>query len=77
MRLILKEIETGVKEKLRSRLEQQGINVDNISLDDLDKLNISITDEKDSSDEYGSDSSADDGLPLHLEKLANVSQTIR
>jgi hypothetical protein len=70
--MILKEIETGVKEKLRMRLESQGINVDVISMEDIDKLNITITEEKDSSDEYGSDSSADDGLPLHLERIANV-----
>ena len=44
-KLIMKEIESSVKEKLRSKLELQGINVDQMSLDDLEKFNINLEDD--------------------------------
>ena len=61
-----------MKEQIRTKLESQGINVDNLNLiEDFDKLNVKLDDdEQESSDDAGSDSSADDGLPLHLEHLA-------
>jgi hypothetical protein len=60
---------------LRSRLESQGINVDQVNLfEDLNNLNVNLDDdEEESSDDPGSDSSADDGLPLHLERFAKVN----
>ena len=74
-KLILLEIESLLKEQLRSRLECQGINVDQVNLfEDLNNLNVNLDDdEQESSDDPGSDSSADDGLPLHLERFAKVS----
>ena len=70
----MREIESVLKDKLRDRLNAQGVYVDNFSLDDLDKYNINLEeDDKESSDDHGSDSSADDGLPLHLERFVSVS----
>ena len=73
-KLILIEIEALLKEQLRAKLECQGINVDQVNLfDDLNNLNVNLDDdEQESSDDPGSDSSADDGLPLHLERFAKV-----
>lgn len=70
----MKEIESQFKEKYRQKLESQGINVDQMNMDDLDKLDINLDEDegKESSDDYGSDSSVDDGLPLHLERFATV-----
>ncbi|CAF0708203.1 unnamed protein product [Brachionus calyciflorus] len=75
-KLIMNEIEALLKEQIRSKLESQGINVDQINLlDDLDKFNIQLDEEEqESSDDAGSDSSADDGLPLHLERFAKMRQ---
>lgn len=46
--MILAEVEIFMKEQVRSKLESQGINVDQINLIDFDleKLNISLDDDE-------------------------------
>ncbi len=70
----MQEVEAQFKEQIRTRLESQGINVDQLNLiNDFDSLQINFNEEEEeSSDDPGSDSSADDGLPLHLERFAKV-----
>ncbi len=60
-----------MRETLRIKLGQCGINLDNMLLmEDFDLLSYNFDDDDLSS--AGSDSSGDDGLPLHLEKFAKV-----
>lgn len=43
----MKEVESLLKEQIRSKLESQGINVDQINLlDDLDSLNIKLDEDE-------------------------------
>jgi hypothetical protein len=61
-----------MREQLRFKLEAQGFNIDQMNLiEDFDLLSVNFDDDDQSS--VGSDSSADDGLPLHLERFAKVN----
>lgn len=46
--MIMLEVENMMKEQIRSKLESQGINLDQVSLVDLDfeKLNIDLDDDE-------------------------------
>lgn len=48
VKMILYEVENLMKEQVRTRLEQQGINVDQVNLIylDFEKLNISLDDDE-------------------------------
>ena len=47
MKLILAEVEGIMKEQIRSKLESQGINVDQLNLiEDYDKLNVKFDDDE-------------------------------
>ena len=47
MKLILGDVESLMKEQIRSKLESQGINVDQINLiEDYDKLNVKLDDDE-------------------------------
>ena len=60
-----------MRETLRIKLGQRGINLDNMLLmEDFDILSVNFDDDDLSS--AGSDSSGDDGLPLHLERFGKV-----
>ncbi|CAF3922036.1 unnamed protein product [Rotaria sp. Silwood2] len=63
---ILNELEDNLRHTIQMKLLSRGINA--TSLDDIDLDQWSSSDE--SSDDGGSDSSIDDGLPKHLEVIA-------
>ncbi|CAF3429627.1 unnamed protein product [Rotaria socialis] len=63
---ILHELQDGLRRTIQIKLLSRGVNP--ASLTDLDLNQFSSSDED--SDEVGSDSSADDGLPKHLEAIA-------
>lgn len=61
-----------MRETLRIKLGQRGINVENMLLmEDFDILSVNFDDDENSS-AGESDSSGDDGLPLHLERFGKV-----
>ncbi len=61
-----------MRETLRIKLGQRGINLDNMVLmEDFDILSYNFDEDEDASS-VGSDSSGDDGLPLHLERFGKV-----
>ena len=69
---ILRDVEGQMRESLRIKLGQRGINVDSmLSIEDFDILSVNFDDDENSS-AGESDSSGDDGLPLHLERFGKV-----
>ncbi len=69
----MREVENQMRETLRIKLGQRGINLDNMVLmEDFDILSYNFDEDEDASS-AGSDSSGDDGLPLHLERFGKVN----
>jgi cytosolic carboxypeptidase protein 2/3 len=82
-RILYRQIEQSIKDLVRKKLEQRGLYNFTGDLNSLNDINLNIDEiVASSSDEESSDggadesdSSADDGLPLHLERFAkNVRQ---
>ncbi|CAF3355299.1 unnamed protein product [Rotaria sp. Silwood1] len=70
---ILAEIEDNLRRSIQMKLISRGVNPASLADIDLDQFSS----DDDSSDDVGSDSSMDDGLPKHLEAIAAAKAQLK